>query len=351
MKVKGGVVVEVANVEQALAAQESGAVAVMVLEAVQAGAQTSAMSMSDPDDICAIMWAVSIPVMARTRAGHFVEAQVLQSLGIRYIDEVDPSTQADDVHYIDKRKFTVPFICGAANLGEALRRIKEGASMIRSKGRKRPGELPAATADVRRIVADIAALAALPKKKLHLAAEELDAPYELVEEVAARGKLPVPLFGHGPGTPADAAMMMQLGADGLFVGPEVFTKTNPAKHAASLVRAVTFHDYPEIVAMLSCGWTEPFASVGEGRAKEPRAFPTAIPEGGMFPFPRWSRLRGAEVEVRISGKKVRGGSVEMVMPDDSALWLGADGADGRTLFEAAAGYEMWVGPAIFQALA
>jgi hypothetical protein len=177
----------------------------------------------------------------------------------------------------------------------------------------------------------------------------MGAPCELVEEVAATGKLPVPLFGHGPGTPADAAMMMQLGADGLFVGSEIFARTDPAKHVASLVRAVTFHQYPEIVGILSTGPSEPLACVPDAGGANP--FPRAIPEGGMYPFPRWSRLRGAEVEVRFSGKKVRGGFVDMVMPDDSALWLEADGADGRALFEAAAGYEVWVEPAIFQTLA
>ncbi|MDI2019761.1 Pyridoxal 5'-phosphate synthase subunit PdxS [Paenarthrobacter nicotinovorans] len=348
MKVKGGVVVEVANVVQALVAQNAGAVAVMVLADRQSGARSSVKGMSDLAAIRAILSSVSIPVMARTRAGHFFEAQILQALGTHYIDETEPVSAAVNIQYIDKRNFTVPFICGAANLGEALRHVADGASIIRSRGSNRPGALPAGMVAIRRIAADIAALTASPRERLHPIAEELGVPTKLVEGVADTGKLPVPLFGHGPGTPADAAMMMQFGADGLFVGSEIFAGTSPTDRAACLVRAATFHEYPEIVAMLSCGFAEPFAGTGDHGSADADTFPREVPEGGMYPFPRWSRLRGAEVEVRFSGKKVRGGFVDMVMPDDSALWLGADGADGRALFEAAAGYEVWVEPATFQ---
>jgi pyridoxal 5'-phosphate synthase pdxS subunit len=200
--------------------------------------------------------------MAKARIGHFVEAQVLQSLGVDYVDESEVLTPADETHHIDKWAFTVPFVCGATNLGEALRRIAEGAAMIRSKGEAGTGNVVEATRHMRQIRADIRRLATLDESELFLAAKELQAPYEIVKEVAATGKLPVVLFtAGGLATPADAAMMMQLGAEGVFVGSGIFKSGDPAKRAAAIVKATTFHDDPDVVAKVSRGLGEAMVGI------------------------------------------------------------------------------------------
>src|SRR5919202_139412 len=222
---KGGVIMDVVDAEQARIAEEAGAVAVMALERVPADirAQGGVARMSDPELIDQIMQAVSIPVMAKARIGHFVEAQVLQALGVDYVDESEVLSPADEAHHVDKWQFTVPFVCGATNLGEALRRMAEGAAMIRSKGEAGTGNVIEAVRPMRAITASIRRLAGLREEELFAAAKELGAPYELVAEVARLGKLPVVLFtAGGIATPADAAMMMQLGAEGVFVGSGIF---------------------------------------------------------------------------------------------------------------------------------
>jgi pyridoxal 5'-phosphate synthase pdxS subunit len=222
---KGGVIMDVVTPEQAKIAEDAGAVAVMALERVPADirAQGGVARMSDPDMVEGIVNAVSIPVMAKARIGHFVEAQVLQSLGVDYIDESEVLTPADEAHHIDKWAFTVPFVCGATNLGEALRRLAEGAAMIRSKGEAGTGNVVEATRHMRALRAGIKRLTTLDETELFVAAKELQAPYEIVREVAETGKLPVVLFtAGGIATPADAAMMMQLGAEGVFVGSGIF---------------------------------------------------------------------------------------------------------------------------------
>jgi pyridoxal 5'-phosphate synthase pdxS subunit len=253
---KGGVIMDVVTPEQAKIAEDAGAVAVMALERVPADirAQGGVARMSDPDLIEGIINAVSIPVMAKARIGHFVEAQVLQALGVDYVDESEVLTPADYANHIDKWAFTVPFVCGATNLGEALRRITEGAAMIRSKGEAGTGDVSNATQHMRQIRAEIARLGSLPPDELYVAAKDLQAPYELVREVAEAGKLPVVLFtAGGIATPADAAMMMQLGAEGVFVGSGIFKSGDPAKRAAAIVRATTYFDDPDVVAKVSRG--------------------------------------------------------------------------------------------------
>jgi len=218
--------------------------------------------MSDPDMIDGIISAVSIPVMAKCRIGHFVEAQVLQAIGVDYIDESEVLTPADEAHHVDKWSFTVPFVCGATNLGEALRRLTEGAAMIRSKGEAGTGNVVEATRHMRNIRADIRRLGALSPQELYSAAKDLQAPYELVAEVAAAGKLPVVLFtAGGIATPADAAMMMQLGADGVFVGSGIFKSGDPAARAAAIVKATTFYDDADVVAKVSRGLGEPMVGI------------------------------------------------------------------------------------------
>ena len=222
---KGGVIMDVVNAEQARIAEDAGAVAVMALERVPADirSQGGVARMSDPDLIDSIIAEVSIPVMAKARIGHFVEAQILQALNVDYIDESEVLSPADYVNHIDKWNFTVPFVCGATNLGEALRRINEGAAMIRSKGEAGTGDVSEAMKHIRTIKGEVARLSALTKDELYVAAKELQAPYELVAEIAATGKLPVVLFvAGGVATPADAALMMQMGADGVFVGSGIF---------------------------------------------------------------------------------------------------------------------------------
>jgi pyridoxal 5'-phosphate synthase pdxS subunit len=261
---KGGVIMDVVTADQAKIAEDAGAVAVMALERVPADirAQGGVARMSDPDLIAGIVEAVSIPVMAKARIGHFVEAQVLQALGVDYIDESEVLSPADYTNHIDKWQFTVPFVCGATSLGEALRRITEGAAMIRSKGEAGTGDVSEATRHMRTISAEIAALSSKKPDELYVAAKELQAPYELVAEVAAAGKLPVVLFtAGGVATPADAAMMMQLGADGVFVGSGIFKSGDPAKRAAAIVKATTFFDDPAVIAEASRGLGEAMVGI------------------------------------------------------------------------------------------
>lgn len=261
---KGGVIMDVVTPEQARIAEEAGAVAVMALERVPADirAQGGVARMSDPDLIEGIIDAVSIPVMAKARIGHFVEAQVLQSLGVDYIDESEVLTPADYSHHIDKHAFTVPFVCGATNLGEALRRITEGAAMIRSKGEAGTGDVSNAVTHMRTIRDEIRRLGSLPADELYLAAKELGAPYALVEEVARTGALPVVLFtAGGIATPADAAMMMQMGAEGVFVGSGIFKSGDPAKRAAAIVRATAQFDDPAVIAEVSRGLGEAMVGI------------------------------------------------------------------------------------------
>jgi pyridoxal 5'-phosphate synthase pdxS subunit len=251
---KGGVIMDVVTPEQAKVAEDAGAVAVMALERVPADIRKDGgvARMSDPDMIDGIIEAVSIPVMAKARIGHFVEAQVLQALGVDYVDESEVLTPADETHHIDKWAFTVPFVCGATNLGEALRRIAEGAAMIRSKGEAGTGNVVEATRHMRQLRADIRKLTTLDPSELFLAAKNHQAPYELVKEVAATGKLPVVLFtAGGLATPADAAMMMQLGAEGVFVGSGIFKSGDAAKRAKAIVEATTHYDDADLIAKVS----------------------------------------------------------------------------------------------------
>jgi pyridoxal 5'-phosphate synthase pdxS subunit len=261
---KGGVIMDVVNVEQAKIAEDAGAIAVMALERVPADirAQGGVARMSDPDMIDEIINAVSIPVMAKARIGHFVEAQVIQSLGVDYIDESEVLTPADYINHIDKWAFTVPFVCGATNLGEALRRINEGAAMIRSKGEAGTGDVSNATGHIRTIKGEIRRLSSMSKDELYVAAKELQAPYELVCEVAEKGALPVVLFtAGGIATPADAAMMMQLGADGVFVGSGIFKSGDPVKRANAIVQATLHFDNPDEIAKASRGLGEAMVGI------------------------------------------------------------------------------------------
>jgi pyridoxal 5'-phosphate synthase pdxS subunit len=261
---KGGVIMDVVTPEQAKIAEDAGAVAVMALERVPADirAQGGVARMSDPDMIQGIIEAVSIPVMAKARIGHFVEAQVLQSLGVDYVDESEVLTPADEAHHIDKWAFTVPFVCGATNLGEALRRISEGAAMIRSKGEAGTGNVVEATRHMRAMRTEIKRLGTLDEAELFIAAKELRAPVQLVAEVAAAGKLPVTLFtAGGIATPADAAMMMQLGAEGVFVGSGIFKSGDPAQRAAAIVKATTMFDDADVIAKVSRGLGEAMVGI------------------------------------------------------------------------------------------
>lgn len=263
-QLKGGVIMDVVTPGQAKIAEDAGAVAVMALERVPADirAHGGVARMSDPDMIEGIIEAVSIPVMAKSRIGHLVEAQVLQALGADYIDESEVLTPADEVNHTDKWAFTTPFVCGATNLGEALRRISEGAAMIRSKGEAGTGNVVEAVRHLRRIRGDIARLRGLDGDELYAAAKDLGAPYELVREVAELGRLPVVLFSAGGvATPADAALMRQLGAEGVFVGSGIFKSGDPAKRAAAIVKATTFYDDPKIIADVSRGLGEAMAGI------------------------------------------------------------------------------------------
>ncbi len=264
---KGGVIMDVVTPDQARIAEDAGAVAVMALERVPADirAQGGVARMSDPDLITGIKQAVSIPVMAKARIGHFVEAQVLEHLAVDYIDESEVLSPADYVHHIDKHAFTVPFVCGATNLGEALRRIAEGAAMIRSKGEAGTGDVSEATRHIRTIRHEIAVLRATYEsgpEELYAAAKDLQAPYELVREVAETGSLPVVLFtAGGVATPADAALMMQLGSDGVFVGSGIFKSGNPAKRAAAIVKATALYTDPGAIADASRGLGEAMVGI------------------------------------------------------------------------------------------
>jgi pyridoxal 5'-phosphate synthase pdxS subunit len=274
---KGGVIMDVVTPEQAKIAEDAGAVAVMALERVPADIRKDGgvARMSDPDMVDGIIAAVSIPVMAKARIGHFVEAQVLQSLGVDYVDESEVLTPADESHHIDKWAFTVPFVCGATNLGEALRRIAEGAAMIRSKGEAGTGNVVEATRHMRQIRADIRKLATLDESELFLAAKNLQAPYEIVKEVAVTGRLPVVLFtAGGLATPADAAMMMQLGAEGVFVGSGIFKSGDPAKRAAAIVKATTFYDDPDVIAKVSRGLGEAMVGINIDTLPESERYAT-----------------------------------------------------------------------------
>ena len=261
---KGGVIMDVVNVEQAKIAQDAGACAVMALERVPADirAQGGVARMSDPDMIEKIKAAVTIPVMAKARIGHFVEARILESLGVDYIDESEVLTPADFENHIDKWDFKVPFVCGATNLGEALRRINEGAAMIRSKGEAGTGDVSNAMMHMRKIGAEIRRLSSMREDELYVAAKELQAPYALVKEVAETGKLPVVLFtAGGIATPADAALMMQMGADGVFIGSGIFKSGDPATRAAACVKATTFFEDPKVIADASRGLGEAMVGI------------------------------------------------------------------------------------------
>ena len=256
---KGGVIMDVTSAEQASVAEDAGAVAVMALERVPADirAEGGVARMADPEKVSKIIDAVSIPVMAKCRIGHFVEAQVLQALGVDYVDESEVLTPADEHNHVNKWDFTVPFVCGATDLGEALRRIGEGAAMIRSKGEAGTGNVVEAVRHMRAITSEMRRLQTLSNEELMGAAKDLRAPYELVREVAGTGRLPVVLFtAGGIATPADAALMMQLGAEGVFVGSGIFKAGDPATRARAIVEATTYYSDPEIVAKVSRGLGE-----------------------------------------------------------------------------------------------
>lgn len=251
---KGGVIMDVVTAEQARIAEEAGACAVMALERVPADIRKDGgvARMSDPRKIKEIIAAVTIPVMAKARIGHFVEAQILQALGVDYIDESEVLTPADEEHHINKHKFTVPFVCGCRDLGEALRRITEGAAMIRTKGEAGTGNVVEAVRHARAVNGAIRRLKTLDEDELFAFAKEIRAPYDLVKQTAELGRLPVVNFAAGGvATPADAALMMQLGVDGVFVGSGIFKSDNPAKRAKAIVQAVTHYNDPQILAEVS----------------------------------------------------------------------------------------------------
>jgi pyridoxal 5'-phosphate synthase pdxS subunit len=257
---KGGVIMDVVNAEQAKIAEEAGACAVMALERVPADirADGGVARMSDPELVAKIIEAVSIPVMAKARIGHFVEAQILESLGVDCIDESEVLTPADEAYHIDKKKFTIPFVCGARNLGEALRRIGEGAAMIRTKGEAGTGDVVEAVRHARTILGEIKKLTVMPEEELMSYAKEIGAPFELILQVAKEGKLPVVNFAAGGiATPADAALMMQLGVDGVFVGSGIFKSGNPQKRALAIVKATTYFNDPKMLAEVSRNLGEP----------------------------------------------------------------------------------------------
>jgi pyridoxal 5'-phosphate synthase pdxS subunit len=261
---KGGVIMDVVDAEQAKIAEDAGACAVMALERVPADIRRDGgvARMSDPDKIQEIQEAVTIPVMAKCRIGHFAEAQILQALEIDYIDESEVLTPADLEHHVDKWQFTVPFVCGCTNLGEALRRIAEGAAMIRTKGEAGTGDIVNAVTHMRAVFGHIRRLGALREEELYAEAKELRAPYELVKWVAENGKLPVVTFtAGGIATPADASLCMQLGADGVFVGSGIFKSGDPERRAKAIVEATTHYRNPEILARVSAGLGEPMVGI------------------------------------------------------------------------------------------
>lgn len=256
---KGGVIMDVVDAEQAVIAEEAGACAVMALERVPADIRRDGgvARMSDPSMIRDIQSSVSIPVMAKVRIGHFVEAQVLQSLNVDFIDESEVLTPADEAHHVNKHDFTIPFVCGATTLGEALRRIGEGAAMIRTKGEAGTGNVVEAVRHLRSVLSEIKRLGTLGEEELYAAAKDHQSPVELVQWVAKNGRLPVPMFtAGGIATPADAALMMQLGAEGVFVGSGIFKSANPPARARAIVEATTHFNDPEVIARVSTGLAE-----------------------------------------------------------------------------------------------
>ena len=261
---KGGVIMDVVSPEHAVIAEEAGAVAVMALERVPADirAQGGVARMSDPGLIRDIMAAVSIPVMAKCRIGHFVEAQILEAIGVDYVDESEVLTPADEAHHIDKHAFGVPFVCGCRNLGEALRRIGEGAAMIRTKGEAGTGDVVEAVRHARTVLGEIRVLQAKPDEELMAYAKDLGAPFELVKQTKALGRLPVVNFAAGGlATPADAALMMQLGVDGVFVGSGIFKSGEPALRAKAIVQATTHYRNAAVLAELSAGLGQPMVGI------------------------------------------------------------------------------------------
>jgi pyridoxal 5'-phosphate synthase pdxS subunit len=261
---RGGVIMDVTNAEQARIAEEAGAVAVMALERVPADIRKEGgvARMADPEKILEIMEAVTIPVMAKCRIGHFVEAEILEALGVDFIDESEVLTPADEQFHINKHAFKVPFVCGARDLGEALRRITEGAAMIRTKGEAGTGNVVEAVRHMRKIMDEIRRIQMLPEEELVTVAKNLGAPYELVKWVHDHGRLPVPNFAAGGiATPADAALMMRLGAEAVFVGSGIFKSSDPYKRAKAIVDAVTYYDQPEILAEISRGLGEPMRGI------------------------------------------------------------------------------------------
>lgn len=261
---KGGVIMDVVTPEQAHIAEAAGAVAVMALERVPADirAQGGVARMSDPELIQSIIESVTIPVMAKARIGHFVEAQILQALGVDYIDESEVLTPADDEHHIDKHAFRVPFVCGCRNLGEALRRITEGAAMMRTKGEAGTGNVVEAVRHARSVYGEIRRLQSMDRNELYTAAKQLQAPYELVQQVAEMGRLPVVNFAAGGiATPADAALMMQIGVDGVFVGSGIFKSGDPERRARAIVAATTHYNNPELLAEISKDLGEPMVGI------------------------------------------------------------------------------------------
>ncbi|MDE5561922.1 MAG: pyridoxal 5'-phosphate synthase lyase subunit PdxS [Bacteroidaceae bacterium] len=266
-QLRGGVIMDVTTPEQAHIAEAAGAVAVMALERVPADIRAAGgvSRMSDPKMIRGIQEAVGIPVMAKCRIGHFVEAQILQALGIDYVDESEVLSPADDVYHIDKRQFEVPFVCGARDLGEALRRVNEGAMMIRTKGEAGTGDVVQAVRHMRAMQSEMRRLTSLDKDELYEAAKQLRVPYELVQYVHDNGHLPVPNFSAGGvATPADAALMRQLGAEGVFVGSGIFKSGNPEKRAKAIVEAVANYDNPDVLAELSADLGEAMVGINEG---------------------------------------------------------------------------------------
>jgi pyridoxal 5'-phosphate synthase pdxS subunit len=277
---KGGVIMDVVTAEHAKIAEDAGAVAVMALERVPADIRAAGgvARMSDPALIEAIMAAVTIPVMAKARIGHFVEAQVLEALGVDYIDESEVLTPADETNHIDKHAFKVPFVCGCRNLGEALRRISEGAAMMRTKGEAGTGNIVEAVHQLRDVLAAIRRLQGMRDDELFVAAKELQAPYDLVKHVAEQGHLPVVNFvAGGISTPSDAALVMQLGAEGVFVGSGIFKSDDPARMANAIVQATTHFDDPKIIAEVSKGLGAPMRGIEIG----------AIPEGERLAVRGW----------------------------------------------------------------
>ena len=263
---KGGVIMDVMNAEQARTAEKAGAVAVMALERIPADIRVAGgvSRMSDPKLIKEIQAAVTIPVMAKVRIGHFVEAQILEALDIDYVDESEVLSPADDIHHIDKRSFNVPFVCGAKNVGEALRRISEGASMIRTKGEPGTGDVIQAVSHMREIQKELRRIQSLRKDELHVLQKELGISLDLIEYVHEFGKLPVVQFAAGGiATPADAALMMQLGAEGVFVGSGIFKSGNPQKRAEAIVKAVTNYNNPKILAEISYDLGEAMVGINE----------------------------------------------------------------------------------------